>query len=254
MISETFCIGASLIHRMDPRLKLTVAALYSSVIALMSSLETLALSLGFSLILTCLARLNLRELIRRLILINGFAALFWLILPLTYPGDTLFTVGPVEFSKDGILMALRITLKTNAIMLGFLALISTASIATLGYALGRMHVPDKLVQLLLLTYRYIFVIEQEYTRLARAAKVRGFKAGSNLHTYRTYAYFIGMLFVRAADRAEQVHKAMRCRGFSGKFYSLHVFSLTCQDRIWTAIFFTAILILGVMEWWFRVPF
>jgi cobalt/nickel transport system permease protein len=248
MISETFCIGNSSIHTMDPRLKVTAATVYSFVVALLEAFDPLILAVAFSIVLTVSAKLNLFAVSKRLILVNGFVALFWVILPLTYPGEAMFTVGPLEFSEPGILIAGRITLKSNAIMLAFMALVSTTSIATLGYAMGRMHFPDKLIQLFLLTYRYIFVIEQEYLRLAKAAKIRGFKAATNLHTYRTYAYFVGMLFVRAADRAEQVHKAMRCRGFKGKFYSLQAFSLSRMDILWTGIFSAVITVLGVMEW------
>ena len=96
-------------------------------------------------------------------------------------------------------------------------------LATLGYALNRLRVPDKIVHLLLMTYRYVFVLEQEYQRLMRAVKIRGFQPATNLHTYRTYAYVVGMLFVRAAERAERVQQAMLCRGFKRKFYCLQEF-------------------------------
>jgi cobalt/nickel transport system permease protein len=104
-----------------------------------------------------------------------------------------------------------------------------------------------MVQLLLLAYRYIFVIEQEYQRLYRAAKMRNFRPASNLHTYRTYAYLVGMLFVRASERARRVHLAMKCRGFTGRFHSLAHYPPTR----WNAVLATAVcgmsLILIAME-------
>jgi cobalt/nickel transport system permease protein len=54
--------------------------------------------------------------------------------------------------------------------------------------------------------------------------MRGFRPGTNIHTYKTYASIVGMLLVRAAIRAEQVYKAMLCRGFKCKFYCLHEFN------------------------------
>ena len=94
-------------------------------------------------------------------------------------------------------------------------------IAALGQALNRLGLPKKLTYLLLITYRYLFVIEQEYQRLRRALKIRGFKSGTNLHSYKTFAYLVGMLLVKASARARRVHHAMLCRGFKGRFYSLH---------------------------------
>jgi cobalt/nickel transport system permease protein len=75
-----------------------------------------------------------------------------------------------------------------------------------------------------MTYRYIAVIQTEYHRLLRAAKFRGFVPGTNIHSYRTYAYLAGMLFVRASRRASRVYDAMRCRGFNGEFHTLDTFS------------------------------
>ena len=94
------------------------------------------------------------------------------------------------------------------------------SVATLGHTLARLRLPQKLIVLLLLTYRYVFVLDQEYQRLKRAADIRGFRPGTNLHSYRTYAYLVGMLLVRASARARRVYLAMCCRGFNGRFHTL----------------------------------
>jgi cobalt/nickel transport system permease protein len=99
-----------------------------------------------------------------------------------------------------------------------------------------------------MTYRYIFVIEQEYLRLMRAAKIRGFQPGTNLNTYRTFSYVIGMLFVRAAARAERVHQAMRCRGFNGKFYSLQEFRTNTASWVFSIMMTAVIIGLIAMEW------
>jgi len=248
MIYEPFIIGDSLIHRLDPRLRLVCAGGYSFVTALSYSFTSLTVSLGISVLLTGLARLNLGEVFRRLAIINGLLLFFWVMLPLTFEGQTLFCVGPLRVSCEGVVLSAQITLKSNAIMLAFVALVATSSLATLGHAMNRLRVPGKMVHLLLLTYRYVFVIEQEYHRLTRAAKMRCFRPGTNMHTYRTYAWLIGMLFVRAWARAERVHQAMVCRGFRGKFYCLHEFSFTRRDIVWSVFMTAAILGLGFLEW------
>ena len=135
-----------------------------------------------------------------------------------------------------------------AILLALIALIATMTFSTLGYALSRMPIPDKFVHLLLMTYRYIFVIEQEYQRLIRAVQIRGFRPRTNMHTYKTYAYIIGMLFVRSSLRADRVYKAMLCRGFKNKFYCLQEFSAGCKE--WIFITATGIFtgMLAYLEW------
>ena len=171
----------------------------------------------------------------------------WLVLPFTFKGETLTRIGSFAIYRPGVILAAQITLKSNAILLAFIALIATMSFSTLGHAMYRLRVPEKMVYLLLMTYRYIFVIEEEYLRLMRAAKIRGFRPGTNLNTYRTFSFVIGMLFVRSAARAERVHQAMLCRGFKGKFYSLQEFQTGMAGGLFSIIMTVLIIGLIVME-------
>jgi cobalt/nickel transport system permease protein len=248
MISEAFMIGDSHLHRLDPRLKIIAATFYCLVVALAMRFSALAAALLFSLILLALTCLPLGAVAKRFLPLNGFVAMFWLVLPFCVPGEPLLHFGALPLSHEGILLAARLTLKSNAILLALIALLATSSVAKLGHAMGLLRVPDKLVNLLLLTYRYIFVIEEEYQRLRRAARIRCFKPGTNLHTYRTYAHLVGMLLVRAEARAERVQQAMRCRGFHGRFYSLHELAFTRRDRMGATALGMAVTVIGIMEW------
>jgi len=247
MISEPFAIGDTLIYRLDPRIRVGLTALYSFVVALAYQFSVLTGALILSSILIAISRVNLKEVLRRMVIVNALILLLWLVLPLTFKGEVLTRIGSFAIYRPGVVLAAQITLKSNAILLAFIALIATMSLATLGHALHRLAVPEKIVHLLLMTYRYIFVIEQEYLRLIRAAKIRGFRPGTNANTYRTYSYVIGMLFVRAAARAERVHQAMLCRGFNGKFYSLQEFQTTAASWIFSIIMMLLIIALIVME-------
>jgi len=248
MIQEPFAYGSSLIHRIDPRTRVIFATAYAFVVALSSRFPALLMALFISFILTGLACLDMREMAKRTLLVNGLILFFWLVLPITFRGEALFQLGPLVVTRPGVLLSARITLKSNAILLAFMSLVATMSIATMGQALHRLKVPAKMVHLLLLTYRYVFVIEQEFQRLARAARIRGFQPGTNIHTYRTYAYLLGMLFVRASARADRVHQAMLCRGFRGRFYCLKEFSMSRIDWIWSGFMTALISFLAIMEW------
>jgi cobalt/nickel transport system permease protein len=234
MIDETFAEGRSAIHRSSPAVRIITATAYSFTVALMHDTGALLTALIFSAGLVFLARLPVRPLLRRLTAAGGLLALIWLVLPLTYGGEPWARLGPFTLSRPGLLLCLQISLKTTAILLAYTALLATMHLATLGHALHRLGAPPKLVHLLLLAYRYIFVIEQEYQRLYRAARIRNFRPGSNLHTYRTYAYLLGMLFVRATERARRVHLAMKCRGFSGQFHCLRHYSHTIWNPVLAA--------------------
>ncbi len=245
---EEFAIGDSSLHRLDPRLKIVAGSALSIVVAVSTRFSTLGVAMGLALILLAFARLPYGAIARHLVMVNGFVILFWIILPVSVPGTPWMHIGPIPLMREGLELAARLTIKSNAIVLAFIALVSTSSVVSLGGGMNRVRLPDKLVHLLLLTYRYLFVIQEEYERLKRAAVVRGFMPKTNLHTYRTYAYLVAIMFIRAAARANRVQQAMLCRGFQGRFYSLQEYVFTPKDWMWAAGLGLAVAIIGIIEW------
>ncbi len=158
MLREPFAAGNSILHQVDPRFRVVFASLYSVVIALSRDFQILTGVTVFSSLLVILAQLPAREILKRLLAINTFILLLWLILPVTFHGAVAFKVGPLPVYSAGITMAAQITLKSNAIVLALIALIATMNFSILGYSLNWLQVPDKIVHLLLMTYRYIFLI------------------------------------------------------------------------------------------------
>jgi cobalt/nickel transport system permease protein len=79
-------------------------------------------------------------------------------------------------------------------------------------------------------------------------KMRGFVPRSDIHTYRCYAYLVGMLLVRSYDRAERINQAMLLRGFSGRYYSLRQFSVGRGDIVYLTAMVIMILCLIGIQW------
>jgi len=248
MIEEEFSTGKSFVHGLDPRIKIIVAALFSVVVATSTNFTALIPALAISLFLIVLTKLSTRKVFYRLLLVNGLILFLWLLLPFTFKGEQLFTIGPLVGTKEGVLYASQITLKCNAILLAMIALLATIPIFTLGHAMSQLYFPEKIIHLFLFTYRYIHVIFQEYHRLINAMRIRGFIPQTNLHTYRSYAYLVGMLLVKSYDRAERIHKAMLCRGFSGKYFTLSRFSIKIGDIFYLSFMLAAILGLVILQW------
>lgn len=253
-IQEPFSEGASLAHRLDPRGKIVVAALFSILIAVTKSSAVPLGGLAIALVFLALARLPLKKVMVRLLAVNSFIVFLWFVLPFTYPGEEVWRWGPLAATREGLVFTGLITLKSNAIIIALIALIATVPIVTLGQALHNLRLPDKLCHLLLFTYRYIYVFEQEYRRLVQAMKIRGFRPRTNLHTYRSYAYLAAMLLVRSFDRAERVFEAMRCRGFQGTFYSLKTFTWERRDGVFLTMSLLALAGLFCLEWLQTLPF
>jgi cobalt/nickel transport system permease protein len=248
VLEEGFIAGDSVIHRLDPRVKSIVAGIFSIVVAVSDRFLALIPALLIALLFVFLARLPIKKVFSRFLIVNGFILFLWVLLPFTTKGTALFSIGPLTATNAGILIATLITLKSNAIILTFIALMSTMSVFTMGRALSDLRVPSKIVHLVFLTYRYIHVINMEYRRLIKAAKIRGFHPGNNLHTYRTYAYLVGMLLVKSYERAERVRAAMLCRGFRGKFYDLMEFELKSTDLIVLFLMLIGVSLIALLQW------
>ncbi len=240
--------GDSFLRHLDPRIKVVVVLLFSVVVALAYRFQVLVAALVLGIFTVGLARVPAQELFRRLIPVNLLMLFLWFFLPFTFAGEPFFWIGPLTVTREGVLYATLITVKSNAMMLMLIALVASTPIFTLGHAMHALGIPKKIVHLFFFTYRYIHVMHREYVRLVNSMKIRGFTPRSSLHTYKTIAYMVGMLLVRSFDRAQRVHNAMLCRGFKGNLYSLSTFSIQKKDIVSLIVMGAAILLLGVLEW------
>lgn len=218
-----------LIAPLDPRMRIVMAAGFAVVVVSLSSLTALAAALGVSLSLLAVSRLPWRQTLKRMAMMDGFILFMLVLLPFSVPGDPILTLWGYSASWQGLWRAVEIALTANAVILSLMVLVGTMEPVTLGHALHRLRCPDKLVYLLMFTIRYIEVLREEYLRLRAAMKVRGFRPGTNWHTYRSFGYLVGMMLVRAIERSERILAAMKCRGFTGRMLLLQSFALTRRD-------------------------
>ena len=247
MMDERFAQGNSLLHRRDPKAKIIAAVAFVSVAATSNSFIVAFVSLFLGVTLFFLTHLPVRLVLKRMIAINTFTLFLWLTLPLTYGGRELTTMGPLSLSAERLQLAALITLKTNAIILAIIALLGTSRIANIGHALETLHCPKKLCFILLFSYRYVFVIYQEYRRLVRAAQMRCFVPATTIHTYRTFGYLFGMTLVKSWNRATRVHQAMVLRGFNGQLIPLSKDIYTTGDTVFLSTLLTLTTILAMLN-------
>ena len=245
---EKWAKGDSIFHRASPQIKITGAVCFCFVIAACQQMSSVLAGLVFVCVGVLLAGIRLGSLLKRLFFVNLFTLACWLTLPVTVRGTTVAHLGFLSMSREGIHMALLITIKTNCLVLAFVTLLSTSSVADLGHGLRRLKMPQKLCLLLLFSYRYIFVIHDEYKRLKRAALFRSFKPTTSMHTYQTYGNLFGMTLVKGWQRAGRVQDAMCLRGFTGKFISLDYTNIRLKDWLLLALLLCCTTIIILLEY------
>ena len=247
---ETFAKGSSLLHKLDPRVRVVSAIFLSFTFALGNGLCMAFAGLGLGMGLTLAARFPLLQVARRMAAVNLFLVLVWIFLPFSSPAGpgAAFALGPFTASWEGIRLAFLITVKSNSIILLNLALLCSMRVITLVRALEALHLPGKLCQTLFFSLRYFQVIHAEYHRLHDAMKMRGFCPGTNLHTIRAYGQLLSMLLVRSLNRGQRVYEAMLCRGYTGELHTLQEFHLSRGDRVFliSSLFATILLWAGQM--------
>ena len=215
----------SFLGRLDPRWKMAALILAALFCALLTTLPAALGAWAFSLVIVALARLPIHWLLVRLGSVAVVLVFFAAWLPLIHDSDgPHWDLGWFSLSLDGLILAALLLFKALTIVSLMLALLATATLQDTGKAAHDLRVPGILVQLILLTHRFVFLVAEEFARLRIALRVRGFRSRANWQTYRTIGQVAGTLLVRSHDRAERVGQAMRCRGFDGCFRSLKHFS------------------------------
>jgi cobalt/nickel transport system permease protein len=231
----------------DPRVRILVTVAFAIVVVALDDLGVLGIALACAVLAACAARLPLAPTLRRAAAMDAFIIVMLLMLPFTVAGTPLLTIGPLTASHEGLWQAIAIALKANAIVLLLLALVGTMHPAVLGHALRRLGVPAVLIHLLFFTVRYVEVLSREYHRTRVAMKARAFRPRSDLHTWRSLGYLIGMLLVRSLERAERILAAMKCRGFDGRLHGVDRRALRPGDGAFAAAWMLVLAALLILE-------
>jgi cobalt/nickel transport system permease protein len=223
----------SLIHRLDPRLKLVWAIGFILTNALMPFGAWPAYILLFALILSIelISTLGLVYVLKRSALAIPFV-LAALPLIFTIPGTPVLslTIGPwlIQASSPGLARFLSIGFKSWLSVQAAIVLAASTSFPDLLVAMRSIHVPQLLVSIFGLMWRYMFVLADEAGRLLRARASRsgtselpGVKPGGSL-TWRARVTggMAGSLFLRAFERSDRIYMAMVSRGYDGEVRSL----------------------------------
>lgn len=236
----------SSLQRWDPRIKIASLAVFVLGVALIKSLPVAGAALMFALILVYFAGLPAHFVAQGVQWVSVFLIPFLLIMPLSYPGEASFHVLGLPFAWEGFRLALAIMVKALAIVLVAYAAFGSSRFDISMIALQRLRCPKALVQMLLFTYRYIFVFLAEMRRMDTAMRSRGFIKRPDRRTLQVMGNFVGTLLVRSFERTDRIYKAMLSKGYQGEFHTLISFAAMPRDFVKALMVLTvAFLLLGV---------
>ena len=99
MFEEPFAGGRSLVHAVDPRVRIGLALPCAVCLAVVRHLAAACAGLGVAALLLAISRPPLGATLRRLFAVNVFIAFLWLTVPFTVPGDVLASWGPLALTR-----------------------------------------------------------------------------------------------------------------------------------------------------------
>lgn len=250
---DELALKQTFIHRLHPLTKLLTTLLFLVAVVSFSkySISALLPLFMYPIALLIMADLPVGLLFQRMLVAIPFAlgvGIFNPLLdqtPLIWVGEMGIGAGWISFSS----LMLRFAL---TVMAG-LILIATTGIHGLSTALGRLGLGRPFVNQLLFVYRYMSVLGEEVFRALRAHALRSLKDGGV--PYRVWGSFLGLLLLRTMSRAERLHHAMICRGFTGRIPRMQQTVMGWGDVMYLGVwilYFTVVRWINLPQWFGRI--
>ncbi|HHF0478170.1 TPA: energy-coupling factor transporter transmembrane protein EcfT [Haemophilus influenzae] len=200
------------IHRLfQPHFRLIYLFIWGLIISGLSdltwliSLNALAVSLFF--ISLQLSQKSFLPYLKRWFALVIFIALMWATLS--------WQIGEngIELNFQGIELAEKLSLRTHLLLISLWLFLWNINDAVLVQAIGKLPLPEKLIQLFVLTVRYIALLGELRQKMDIAMRARGFRPGLNRRTLYVTAQSVALLLIHALLKAETAQMALKCRGF-----------------------------------------
>ena len=221
----------SVFHSWDPRVKLVSFSFLILSIAFLTHILSAFLGLTLAVILIFLSRIPFTFVLKYLRWVILFALFFLIIMPLTVPGDRVLELSFLSISYQGLRLSVLIALRAISISMILFPMVATMEFHRTLKALEKLRTPNKFIQMIMFTYRYIFVFLSELIRMSTAAEARLFKRRTDINTLKITGNFIGILLIQALERTQRVYNAMTARGYTGRIKTLDEFKLSWLDYL-----------------------
>lgn len=239
---ELYAQGSSLLHRWEPRCKFVALMVMMFLFAQTQHIGWAFLGLAISYTMLLSLKLPFHVFLKRISQIHLIFIPCFIILPFTAKGD-LQTVYGIQLSWEGIWLATLFYIRAVSVVALSMVLVYSTPMARLFHAAERLMIPSVIVQIAVLTYRYLFSLSWEWGNVRNALKSRGFNNTASMRVYKTYANVIAASLVRSLERTDRVYNAMKCRGYSGQVCLMHDQNICVNDWI---IFFCCIAAASVL--------
>ncbi len=243
--AEGLCRAQGLLQRLDPRAKLLTTLLFIVTVGLARNFPILAVMLVMVFAISFLSKIPPAFFIKRVLFFVPFTAIIAIPALFITPGEPLISVGRVIVTEQGARTAGLLILRvTDSISLGMLLILTTPWNNVLA-ALRWLRVPALVVDILGMTYRYIFVLLNTTNSMFLARRSRLIAASSGAENRRWLGLALATTMHKSQHLSEEVYLAMLSRGYQGEVRILNEETFKLRDFLWVAF---AVAASSVLLW------
>lgn len=251
-----FIPGNSLLHRMDPRVKIVLLCAIIATIFCTFNFYALGLVTAFIIVAILLSGVPLRMYLKSLKVIIIIVVITSLLNIFYSSGTPIFEFWIFKITLDGIYRAIYVTVRIIALILISSSLTFTTSPTDLTDAIERLMSPLKIfhvkvheiAMMMTIALRFIPTLLDETDKIMSAQKARGadMESGNLIQKVKSLIPVLIPLFVSAFRRAYELAVAMECRCYQGGEGRTRMKSLHMKRLDYLSIIVMALVVGGVV--------
>ena len=206
------------IHNLEGRIKLISTVFIIIVCVISKELIVPIIFEIFLLIILKIAKLSYIDSFKRLLLLLPFGGFIIIFQPFIQPGNIIFSYNWIHISDVGLNWGILLLTRMITTLTAIIIYSSTTSLQEMASSFRKLKMPRDLAMILSIMVRFLFLFVDELAAIRKSQKSRNFNIHAKNIDYKwrvkQVEYTIGMMFLKAYEQGERVHKSMISRGFS----------------------------------------
>lgn len=219
--------GDSIIHKLDPRVKIILIFFYMITLFFIDNLYLYIPIFIFLYLVIKVAKLSFGKILKSLKSIIFILIFTTIIHIFTTPGQHLVSFIGLSITKEGIIRAIYIACRLILLVIGSSYLTLTTSTTKLTDGLEDLMKPltvikfpaHELAMMISIALRFIPTLFDEANKIRKAQLARGadFDSGNVINKAKSMVPLLVPLFINSFRRAQELAIAMEARGYKGSY-------------------------------------
>ena len=248
--------GDSVVHKMDPRMKLVLIIVYIVMLFVADGIIPLLLGVAVTVFAYAMSKLSFKLVWRSVKPILPIVVFTAILNIFFIEGDPLFQWKFITISERGVVTAVLMCVRIISLIAGSSLLTYTTTPIALTDGLERLMKPlekikvpvHELSMMMTIALRFIPTLIDETGKIIAAQKARGadMDSGNAIQKAKALVPILIPLFVSAFLRADELALAMECRCYHGGEGRTRLKQLSLSGRDWAAAALMTAALAGVI--------